>query len=40
MAVGVTPTAFFYIFACSNLQPKAKGRDKVGVIGEIGAIGF
>ena len=40
MAVGIAPMAIFYIFACSNLQPKAKGRDKVGVIGEMGAIGF
>lgn len=40
MAVGIAPMAIFYIFACSNLQPKAKGRDNVGVIGEMGAIGF
>ena len=39
MAVGIAPMAIFYIFACSNLQPKAKGHDKVGVIGEMGAIG-
>ena len=40
MAVGIAPMAIFYIFAHSNLRPKAKGHDKVGVIGEMGAIGF